>query len=161
MSTMRPQCLLHDTLVSKIPRGISKARRYGGQLCSRPRYVLGSIGTYLRSHRAALLSKNGRKPRRLIRCPQTRSDLTLLGAAGQRRLSYAFTRTVGHAHRVLSKALKDAVANEELIKNVAKAKTAPKVTTDEMVIVRDVPGLVGMLPRGPIYAPAMIALFGV
>ena len=69
-------------------------------------------------------------------------------------------RTVGHAHRVLSKALKDAVANEELVKNVARAKTAPKVTTDEMVIVRDVPALVAKLPRGPIYAPAMVALFG-
>ena len=69
-------------------------------------------------------------------------------------------RTVGHAHRVLAKALKDAVANEELVKNVAKAKTAPKVTDEEMVIVRDVPGLVAKLPRGPIYAPAMIALFG-
>jgi integrase len=69
-------------------------------------------------------------------------------------------RTVGHAHRVLSKALKDAVANEELVKNVAKTKTAPKVTDEEMVIVRDVPALVAKLPRGPIYAPAMIALFG-
>jgi integrase len=68
-------------------------------------------------------------------------------------------RTVGHAHRVLSKALKDAVANEELIKNVAKTKTAPKVTDEEMVIVRDVSGLVAKLPQGPIYAPAMIALF--
>lgn len=38
------------------------------------------------------------------------------------------------AHRVLSKALKDAVANEELVKNVAKTKTAPKVTDEEMVI---------------------------
>jgi integrase len=68
-------------------------------------------------------------------------------------------RTVGHAHRVLSKALKDAVANEELVKNVAKTKTAPKVTDDEMVIVKDVPGLVAKLPPGPIYVPAMIALF--
>jgi integrase len=68
-------------------------------------------------------------------------------------------RTVGHAHRVLSKALKDAVANEELVKNVAKTKTAPKVTDEEMVIVKDVPGLVAKLPPGPIYAPAMIALF--
>jgi hypothetical protein len=41
-------------------------------------------------------------------------------------------RTVGHAHRVLSKALRDAVTNEELIKNVAKTKTAPKVTDEEM-----------------------------
>jgi integrase len=69
-------------------------------------------------------------------------------------------RTVGHAHRVLSKALKDAVNNEELVKNVAKTKTAPKVANDEIVIVRDVPGLVARLPRGPIYTPAMIALFG-
>jgi integrase len=68
-------------------------------------------------------------------------------------------RTVGHAHRVLSKALKDAVANEVLVKNVAKTKTAPKVTGEEMVIVKDVPGLVAKLPPGPIYAPAMIALF--
>ncbi len=68
-------------------------------------------------------------------------------------------RTVGHAHRVLSKALKDAVANEELVKNVAKTKAAPKVTDEEMVIVKDVAGLVAKLPAGPIYAPAMIALF--
>jgi hypothetical protein len=68
-------------------------------------------------------------------------------------------RTVGHAHRVLSKALRDAVTNEELIKNVAKTKTAPKVTDEEMVIVKDVPGLIAKLPRTPIYVPAMIALF--
>jgi integrase len=69
-------------------------------------------------------------------------------------------RTVGHAHRVLGKALKDAVANEELVKNVARMKAAPKVTADEIVIVKDVPGLVAKLPRGPIFTPAMIALFG-
>jgi hypothetical protein len=45
------------------------------------------------------------------------------------------------------------------VKNVAKTKTAPKVTDEEMVIVKDVPGLVAKLPPGPIYAPAMIALF--
>jgi integrase len=60
---------------------------------------------------------------------------------------------------VLSKALRDAVTNEELIKNVAKTKTAPKVTDEEMVIVKDVPGLIAKLPRRPIYVPAMIALF--
>src|SRR5262249_13862688 len=56
-------------------------------------------------------------------------------------------------------ALRDAVANEELIKNVAKAKAAPKVQDDEMHIVKDVPALVAKLPAGWIRVPAIIALF--
>jgi integrase len=69
-------------------------------------------------------------------------------------------RTVGHAHRVLCKALKDAVTNEELLKNVASTKAVPKVTDEEMVIVKDVPGLVAKLPHThSIYIPAMVALF--
>jgi len=38
-------------------------------------------------------------------------------------------RTIGHAHRVLSKALSDAVKNELVTKNVAKTHSAPKVIT--------------------------------
>jgi integrase len=69
-------------------------------------------------------------------------------------------RTVQHAHAVLSKALRDAVVNEELVKNVATTKSAPKPTDDEMVIVKDVPGLVAKLvSHTSIYVPAMIALF--
>jgi integrase len=68
-------------------------------------------------------------------------------------------RTVGHAHRVLSKALADAAKNDLVTRNVAKAEPAPKVTDDEMVIVQDVPGLVDKLRGSRLYAPAMLALF--
>jgi integrase len=69
-------------------------------------------------------------------------------------------RTVQHAHAVLSKALRDAVVNEELVKNVATTKSAPKPADDEMVIVKDVSGLVAKLTsHTSIYVPAMIALF--
>jgi integrase len=68
-------------------------------------------------------------------------------------------RTVGHAHRVLSKALADAAKNDLVARNVAKAEPAPKVTDDEMVIVQDVPGLVDKLRGSRLYAPAMVALF--
>jgi integrase len=69
-------------------------------------------------------------------------------------------RTVQNAHMVLSKALRDAVVNEELVKNVATTKSAPKPSDDEVVIVKDVPGLVAKLnSRDSVRAPAMIALF--
>ena len=48
-------------------------------------------------------------------------------------------RTIGHAHRVLGKALADAVRNEVVVKNVTTTQSAPKVDGDEMVIVKDVP----------------------
>jgi integrase len=69
-------------------------------------------------------------------------------------------RTIGHAHKVLSKALNDAMRNELVTRNVAKAETAPRVDTDEdMTIVRDVPGLVDKLRSSRLCAPAMLALF--
>jgi integrase len=68
-------------------------------------------------------------------------------------------RTIGHAHRVLSKALSDALKNELTIKNVAKAHSAPKVPDDEMVIVQDVPALVEKLKSHRLYMLAMISLF--
>lgn len=69
-------------------------------------------------------------------------------------------RTIGHAHRVLSKALKDAVANDMLVKNVATAKPAPKVDDDEMVICQDVLGLVKKLKSNArLHVPGMVALF--
>jgi integrase len=69
-------------------------------------------------------------------------------------------RTIGHAHRVLGSALRDAVRNEMIIKNVVADKSEPKVTDVEMVIVRDVPGLIELV-RGHhhLFVPAMIALF--
>ena len=66
-------------------------------------------------------------------------------------------RTIGHAHRVLSSAISDAAENELVVKNVVKTKSAPKVPDEEMVIVKDVPGLVAKLDR--LRTPAMVALF--
>ena len=68
-------------------------------------------------------------------------------------------RTIGHAHRVLHKALNDAVQNEMVNRNVAKVKAAPKVADTEIVIVQDVPGLVAKLRGSLVYTPAMVALF--
>jgi integrase len=69
-------------------------------------------------------------------------------------------RTIGHAHRVLSKALSDALRNELTVKNVAKAHSAPKVPDDEMTIVQNVPALLQSLnTAGRLYGPAIISLF--
>jgi integrase len=68
-------------------------------------------------------------------------------------------RTVGHAHRVLSKALADAAKNELVGRNVARLEPPPKVTDDEMVIVRDVPAFVEKL-RGStlLRVPALLGV---
>jgi integrase len=69
-------------------------------------------------------------------------------------------RTIGHAHRVLGSALRDAVRNEMIIKNVIADKSAPKVGDKEMTIVRDVPVFVELVRGHPhLFVPAMIALF--
>jgi hypothetical protein len=47
-------------------------------------------------------------------------------------------QTIGNAHRVLSKALKDAAKNGLISRNVATLEPPPKVTEAEMVLVRDV-----------------------
>jgi integrase len=69
-------------------------------------------------------------------------------------------RTIGHAHRVLSKALRDATENEIIGKNVASTKAAPKVPDDEMVIVQDGPAFIEMLRTSVrLHVPAMVSLF--
>jgi integrase len=73
-------------------------------------------------------------------------------------------RTIGHAHRVLGKALRDAVKNELVTKNVVADESAPKVDDDgEMVIVKDVPGFITTLRESnsgrQLFVPAMVALF--
>jgi integrase len=68
-------------------------------------------------------------------------------------------RTIGHAHRVLGKALGDAVGNELIVKNVVTSKKAPKVPDEEMVIVKDVPAFVELLRGHRLFVPAMISLF--
>jgi integrase len=68
-------------------------------------------------------------------------------------------RTIGHAHRVLSKALKDAIKNGIAIRNVTREQPAPKVQDEEKTIVRDVPALVTALQGWRHGAAAMVALF--
>jgi integrase len=68
-------------------------------------------------------------------------------------------RTIGHAHRVLGKALRDAAKHDLVVRNVALSQSAPKVAGDEVEIVRDVPGLIESMRGHRLYVPAMIALF--
>jgi integrase len=69
------------------------------------------------------------------------------------------SRTICHAHRVLSKALKDAVKNGMVVHNVAADQGPPKVNSAEMVIVQDVPALVERLGAWRLGTVAMVALF--
>src|SRR5262249_34816452 len=68
-------------------------------------------------------------------------------------------RTIGHAHGVLGKALRDAARNEVIVKNVAAAQSAPKVSDDEMVIVQDIPAFIELMRGHRLFVPAMISLF--
>jgi integrase len=70
-------------------------------------------------------------------------------------------RTVHHAHRLLSKALREAVRHGLVMKNVATLQQSPKVTAPAMQIlsaeqVRDFPAI---LAGHELYAPAVTALF--
>jgi integrase len=69
-------------------------------------------------------------------------------------------RTIGHAHRVLSKALRDAVRHNVAIKNVAAEEGAPAVNADEMIILtpEQVKELPVKLKDQRIYARAITAL---
>ena len=71
------------------------------------------------------------------------------------------TRTIKHAHRVLSKALDDAVRSDLLAKNVAKLEGAPTLDDDEVQIVdkEQIGELIGELRGRSIYARAIVALF--
>jgi len=68
-------------------------------------------------------------------------------------------RTIGHAHRVLGKALRDAEKDNLVVKNACKLQRAPKVPEEEMVIVRDVPALMDKLMGFRLRVPALVALF--
>jgi integrase len=68
-------------------------------------------------------------------------------------------RTIGHAHRVLSKALMDAAKDHLVVNVVTKLEAPPKPDDDEMIIVRDVPAFIEKLKTGRLCVPAMVALF--
>lgn len=69
--------------------------------------------------------------------------------------------TIGHVHKILSKALREGVRYGLMLKNVATEEAAPRVLSDEMRIlspeqVRELPV---KLVKQPIYAPIIVALF--
>ena len=68
-------------------------------------------------------------------------------------------RTVGHAHRLLGAALRDAERDGLVLRNVCKLQKAPRIADTEMAIVRDLPGFIDKLRGTRLYVPAMLALF--
>ena len=68
-------------------------------------------------------------------------------------------RTIGHAHKILNKALRDAAKNDLVTRIATKVQPAPKVVENEIIIVRNVPGFIVKLEGARLYMLAMIALF--
>jgi integrase len=72
-------------------------------------------------------------------------------------------RTIGHAHRLLSKALNDGVGNEQVARNVASVKSPPPVSDEdaEVVILNEeqVKTAIAKLRGRPLNPSAMLALF--
>jgi integrase len=85
-----------------------------------------------------------------------------LKAGGRRRGSGGVaSRTVVHAHRVLSHALDDAVRHDVVGRNVAKLQPPPRVQTGEMAILdrEGITTILTELPGHEVYARAIVALF--
>jgi len=70
--------------------------------------------------------------------------------------------TVRHAHRLLNKAFKEAVRHDLVVRNPMVGERPPKVTSDEIVILTgdEVRAVVAKLAQHPVYAKALLALFG-
>jgi integrase len=86
---------------------------------------------------------------------------TTLRASGRRDGKGGISaRTIGHAHRVLSKALRDAMRHGLVVKNVAAEEGAPEVDSEEIVIITDdVRELITKLAGHSVYYRAIVALF--
>jgi integrase len=71
------------------------------------------------------------------------------------------TRTIKHAHRVLSQALDDALKNDLVTKNVARIEGAPKIDDTEVQVVpkERIGELIDKLRGRAMYARAITALF--
>jgi integrase len=69
-------------------------------------------------------------------------------------------RTIGHAHRLLHRALGHAVTWELVVKNVAAAVRPPRVTVEEIEIIREgeLAAVLKKLRGQPLYMIAMLAL---
>jgi integrase len=70
-------------------------------------------------------------------------------------------RTIGHAHRLLSKALKEAMRHDLVARNAAAMEAPPKVDADEVVVLNNeqVKRLVNTLRDRAMYPRAITALF--
>jgi integrase len=71
------------------------------------------------------------------------------------------TLTIRHAHRLLSKALKEGMRHELIVRNVAVAEQPPKVNGEEIVVldIEQVKALVERLRGRAMYPKAITALF--
>src|SRR5262249_51602730 len=71
------------------------------------------------------------------------------------------TRTINHAHKLLKRALRDAVRHGLVLKNVAAEVQAPKIVTEEMRILtpEQVSALPSQLVGRTIWAPTLVSLF--
>jgi integrase len=71
------------------------------------------------------------------------------------------TRTLGHVHKLLKRALRDAVRDGLVLKNVAAEVKAPKIVEPEMKILspEQVSAMPAMLAGRTITAPALVSLF--
>jgi integrase len=104
----------------------------------------------------------GAKPLQRLRPLDIEEWHTILRDRGRADGKGCSASTIAHVHRVLSKALRDAAANELVTRNVATTKSAPPVKRPEIVIVRaeDVSRFVErMRPRSRHYAPTILGLF--
>ena len=70
-------------------------------------------------------------------------------------------RTIGHAHRVLTKALHEAMRHGLVLRNVCTAQRAPKIVAEEMSILtpQQVVELSTLLEGHDLGPPALVALF--
>ena len=75
------------------------------------------------------------------------------------RTSGLAARTIGHAHRVLAKALGDAEIDGIVLRNVCKQRKPPKVIEAEKAIVQDVPVFLSKVAGARLYTLAVLALF--
>jgi integrase len=102
----------------------------------------------------------GAKPLQKLRPLDIEEWHTTLRNAGRvRGQGGVAARTIGHAHRVLGKALRDAARNGIVSRNVVSEQSAPKVADSEMMIVQDVPSLAEKLRDWRLGVPAMVSLF--
>ena len=105
------------------------------------------------------LVENQIAPHLGVKLLQRLTRLDIEGWHAALRTSGLAARTIGHAHRVLGKALRDAERDGLVTRNVCKLQNAPRVGDSEMAIVRDVSALVAKLRDARLCVPAMLALF--